>query len=79
VVTHRDAHSVISQSKPGVDQEDLYFHLANPSTCETNTAYSKPYRVSAVVPHEHSAPHVLFMNWGEWDDWPLGHAPSAAE
>jgi hypothetical protein len=36
-----------------------------------DTAYGKPYRVSAVVPHEHPAPHVLFMNWGEWDDWPL--------
>jgi hypothetical protein len=38
---------------------------------KNDTAYSKPYEVSEVTPHEHPTPHVLFLDWGEWDEWPL--------
>lgn len=52
MVTHRDAHSVISQSKPGVDQEDLYLHLANLSLVEDGLERAKtrqsPLRYSYV-------------------------------
>jgi hypothetical protein len=40
---------------------------------KNDTAYAKPYEVSEVTPHEHPSPHVLFFNWGEWDEWPLPH------
>jgi hypothetical protein len=38
-----------------------------------DTAYGKPYVVSDVRLHEVGAPHVLFFNWGEWDDYPAQH------
>jgi hypothetical protein len=40
---------------------------------KNDTAYARPYEVSIVEPHEHPEPHVLFFNWGEWDEWPLLH------
>jgi hypothetical protein len=38
---------------------------------KNDTAYGKPFEVSDVQPHEHPEPHVLFFNWGEWNEWPV--------
>ena len=38
-----------------------------------DTAFGKPYEIFTVEPHETDAAYVVFMNWGEWDDWPPEH------
>jgi hypothetical protein len=39
-----------------------------------DTAFGKPYEVATVEAHDESKPYVVFMNWGEWDEWPPEHA-----
>ena len=39
-------------------------------------AYAKPYDVSQVEPHDEPKPYVVFMNWGDWDDWRPEHETS---
>lgn len=38
-----------------------------------DTAFAKPYEVSQVEAHDESRPYVVFMNWGQWHDWPPEH------
>lgn len=40
---------------------------------KNDTAYAKAYEVTTVEPHERPQPHVVFFNWGAWDEWPLAH------
>lgn len=45
-----------------------------------DTAYGKPFEVSAVERHEADSAQVLFLNWGEWPGgWrPEHETPSPA-
>jgi hypothetical protein len=43
---------------------------------KNDMAYAKPYDVSQVEPHDEPKPYVVFMNWGDWDDWPPEHETS---
>jgi hypothetical protein len=43
---------------------------------KNDTAFRKPYEVSQVEPHDEPQPYVVFMNWGDWDEWPPEHETS---